>query len=480
MRRKIVIVTLVLLLALTALLAGCNITEGQDYTIPLIDLESKPEGLPSEYAYLFDNSKDSDYRTIVDPTNTTDYLAHPDSVLIKDANGNLNTILTMFPEGHGKGNVKVRVSTDKGANYVESSDITVPESWAKSQETPTVYRLIFSEDNQPSDDDKLIMISGNPSWYNDPSYKKNGFNASVSSDEGKTWTEFETFYGRDYFGKMKAYKAFNCVVAMSSLTRLKDATTHEWKNEWMGLFHDKSWNCYKTILTFDENGKMQWSYPEKYFNNEDNHYRSIQKKSNMCEVEVIRSEGGEGNELCLLTRSNSKKINSLISFSTDEGKTWSEPKEVPAALNGERHKAEWVKDGDTWRLFITFRAIDRSADRIAKYAPELKSKGWMSEGWIAWVGDWDDLKNGTEGDYRVKLAHTYLGDEEYPQRSANADTGYCGNVVFADGTIVTSSYGRFGEWDEAQGRYVNSQKTYILSKTIKSIKDLDAVVEYFK
>ncbi len=473
MRKKVVIVIAIMLVSLMVF-AGCgNISEGKDYTIPLIDLENKPEGLDPKYDYLFDN------RTIVDPDNKTDYLAHPDSILIKDANGELNTIMTMFPEGHGKGNVKVRVSKDKGATYNLPSDVKVPASWAKSQETPTVYRLIFNKDNIPSNDDKLLMVSGNPSWPGDASYKKNGFNASVSSDEGKTWTEFETFYGRDYFGWWESYKVFDAIVAMSSVTRLKDAETHEWKNEWMGLFHDRSWNCYKTILTFDSEGKMQWSYPEKYFNNEDNKYRDIQMRSNMCEVEVIRSEGGEGNELCLITRSNSKKINSLISFSSDEGKTWSKPKETPAALSGERHKAEWVKDGDNWRLFITFRSIERSLDKIAKYAPELKSTGWMSEGWVAWVGDWNDLKEGTEGDYRVKLAHTYLGDENAPVRSANADTGYCGNVVFADGTIVTSSYGRFGEWDSKANRYVNSEKTYILSKTV-NLKDLDAVVEYFK
>ena len=41
----------------------------------------------------------------------------------------------------------------------------------------------------------------------------------------------------------------------------------------------------------------------------------------MCEIEVIRSDEGLGNELCLISRSNSKKQNSLLSFSTDEGKT---------------------------------------------------------------------------------------------------------------------------------------------------------------
>lgn len=156
MRKKVVIVIAIMLVSLMVF-AGCgNISEGKDYTIPLIDLENKPEGLDPKYDYLFDN------RTIVDPDNKTDYLAHPDSILIKDANGELNTIMTMFPEGHGKGNVKVRVSKDKGATYNLPSDVKVPASWAKSQETPTVYRLIFNKDNIPSNDDKLLMVSGNP------------------------------------------------------------------------------------------------------------------------------------------------------------------------------------------------------------------------------------------------------------------------------------------------------------------------------
>lgn len=68
---------------------------------------------------------------------------------------------------------------------------------------------------------------------------------------------------------------------------------------------------------------------------------------------------------------------------------------------------------------------------------------WYSEGWIAWVGTYDDLKNGREGQYRIKIAHTYLDDQNEPAVTANADTGYCGNVVLPDGTVVTASYGIF-------------------------------------
>lgn len=99
-------------------------------------------------------------------------------------------------------------------------------------------------------------------------------------------------------------------------------------------------------------------------------------------------------EFCLISRSNTKKENSLISFSRDEGKTWSEPVHAPSALNGERHKADYLKDG---RLFITFRSIERAPEKLKLYSD---NGDWYSEGWIAWIGSYDDLKNGTEGDYR--------------------------------------------------------------------------------
>ncbi len=42
----------------------------------------------------------------------------------------------------------------------------------------------------------------------------------------------------------------------------------------------------------------------------------------MREIEVIRLENNRGDELCLISRSQSKIVNSIIGFSTYEGKTW--------------------------------------------------------------------------------------------------------------------------------------------------------------
>lgn len=416
---------------------------GSDYTIPTLDLSVMPESVKgTEYEYLYNLST-------VDASK--DYMAHPDSVLLKNGN-----ILTMYPAGHGRGAVLNKISTDGGLTWTESIENT-PASWVNSQETPTVYRLQFTDGKT---EDKLIMISANPKWSEEEG-TTGGFECSVSTDEGETWTEFERFYD------LESENPVIPIVAMASLTQLKE--NGEFVDKWMGFFHDAEFYNYKTILTFDEEGNMQWSVPEKYFAE----HREIELASNMCEVEVIRSEQGAGDELCLITRSNTKRMNSLISFSTDEGETWSEPKELPAALNGERHKAEYTDDG---RLFITFRSIERGPKAEAN-ALETTMGGWISEGWIAWVGTYDDLKNGTEGQYRIKLAHIYTDDQTEPEYYAGADTGYCGNVVLPDGTIMTSTYGKFSPTEKTEDG--TALKTYIASKRI-NLKDTDALIEKMK
>lgn len=411
---------------------------GSDYTIPELDLSVKPENLDSKYDYLYELSVVNDSKK---------YIAHPDSVLLKNGN-----ILTLYPEGHGKGAVKSIISTDGGLTWTETIENT-PKSWKKSLETPTLYRLQFTDGKT---EDKLIMISGNPKWKNKST--NGGFNCSVSTDEGQTWTEFETFYDNDSENPVIP------IVAMASLTQLKE--NGEFVDKWMGLFHDSDFYNYKTILTFDEDGNPEWSVPEKYFSS----YRDIEKESCMCEVEVIRSEQGKGDELCLISRSNSKKMNSLISFSSDEGETWSKPVEAPAALNGERHKAEWTNDG---RLFITFRSIERGK-KAQENAKEYTTGGFISEGWVAWVGSYDDLKNNTEGQYRIKLAHIYTPTQNEPEYYAGTDTGYSGNVVLEDGTIVTSSYGKFDPNNKIN--FGRDYRTYICSKRI-NLKDTDELVE---
>lgn len=419
-------------------------TKGRNYTIPQIDLSVKPQDVSKDLEYLF-------CETTVDAG--LGYLGHPDSILLKNGD-----ILTFYPEGHGKGKTLSKISKDGGLSYTSQIE-NPPKSWAGSKETPTVYRLQFSQHKWS---DKLILICGDPKWPNEKS--RGGFDCSISCDEGGTWSEYESFYTAE------DTDTFYTIVAMSSLTRLKE--NGKFVDKWMGLFHERNFVNYKTILSFTDDGKMQWTKPEPYFSQ----YRKIEKSSRMCEVECVRSDSGNGDELMLITRSNSKKCNSLLSFSKDEGKTWSKPFEAPSALSGERHHAEWLQDG---RLFITFRSIERDKEKL-KINYEKKSMGWYSEGWIAWVGSYDELKDGKEGDYRIKIAHTYLNYQNEPSITANADTGYCGNVVLEDGTVVTSSYGIFSTETKEDGTYKTDKgkqirKTYIISKRIR-IEDVEKLM----
>lgn len=434
-----VCIVLALIITFCVIKFGPSRFTGQDYTIPTLDLSELPEDLAgTQYEYLYELA-------VVD--NSNDYMAHPDSVLLKNGN-----ILTVYPNGHGKGAVLNKVSTDGGISWTDTIKNT-PSSWENSLETPTVYRLTFS-DGTP---DKLILISANPKW---PDMETpGGFECSVSADEGQTWSAFQRFFS------LEDEHSVIPIVAMASLTRLKE--NGEFVDKWMGFFHDSSFYNYKSVLSFDENGNMQWSTPEKFLAP----HRTIEEAAQLCEIEVIRSEKGQGDELCLITRSQSKNINTMLAFSTDEGKTWSEPKEAPAALNGERHKAEYTSDG---RLVITFRSIERGK-KAQLHAKKIdRNRGWISEGLILWVGTYEDLKNGTEGQYRIKPAHIYLDNQKKPSYYAGSDTGYCGNVVLPDDTVVITGYGKFSPDEKtADG---TSLKTYICSKRI-NLHDTDSLVE---
>ena len=103
---------------------------GSDYTIQRIDLSVKPEGLDEKFDYLYDLTTLDDSKS---------YMAHPDSVLLKNGD-----ILTMYPAGHGKGAVLNKISTDGGLTWNGEIENT-PDSWENSRETPTVYRLTFTD-----------------------------------------------------------------------------------------------------------------------------------------------------------------------------------------------------------------------------------------------------------------------------------------------------------------------------------------------
>ena len=334
------------------------------------------------------------------------YLGHPTTVLLEDN----KTMLCVYPKGHGRGPIVYKRSYDAGKTW--SDRLATPDNWKTSKEVPTLHRVIDANGKK-----RLIMWSG---LY--PA------RLAVSEDDGKTWSGLKS--AGDWGG----------IVVMSALVPLKTGAGH-----YMALFHDdgrfmqKKSNhkkppvfiLYKTI---SKDGGLTWSTPDKILGRSDVH---------LCEPGLIRSP--DGKELACLLRENSRSKNSHIIFSTDEGKTWTTPRELPDTLNGDRHTGRYTPDG---RLFISFR----------RNFPRGKSDAYRGD-WVAWVGKYDDLKNTTNneaGQYLVRLKENHKG----------ADCAYPGVEVLPDGTIVTTTY---GHWKPKEA-------PYILSVRLK-LSELDALAK---
>ena len=355
----------VLLLALTSAVANAaEPPQPRSYSIGVVDL-----------------SGEAQRQTVVD-REAGQYLGHPTTVLLEDN----RTILTVYPKGHGRGAIVMKRSTDVGLTW--SDRLPTPENWATSQETPTIHRVIDREGRK-----RLIVFSG---LY--------PIRMAVSENDGQNWTALEPI--GDFGG----------IVAMASVERLANG-------DYMALFHDDGrflrnagkatqFRVYKTI---SQDGGLTWSQPTVI---------AEHPQAHLCEPGLIRSP--DGRQIAVLLRENSRKFNSFVIFSDDEGRTWSGPRELPAALTGDRHVGKYAPDG---RLFITFRDTTHVSP----------TKG----DWVGWVGAYDDIVAGREGQYRIRLMDNTKG----------ADCAYPGLEILPDGTFVTTTY---GHWTEGEPPYIVS------------------------
>jgi hypothetical protein len=325
------------------------------------------------------NERRDEFIVVVD-RESGQYLGHPTTVLLEDG----KTILAVYPKGHGKGPIVLKRSLDGGQSW--SKRLPTPENWKTSKETPTIHRVVA-----PSGKKRLILFSG---LY--------PIRESVSEDDGTTWTP------------LAPIGDFGGIVAMASVERLKDG-------RYMALFHDdgryfkgtgksSSFRVYKILST---DGGLTWGTPEVIVDD---------PKADYCEPGLVRSP--DGKQIAVLLRENSRKHRSAIIFSDDEGQTWTTPREVPTSLTGDRHVGKYAPDG---RLVISFRDMD----------PTSPTKG----DWVGWVGLYDDLVQGKEGQYRVRFLDNLKA----------SDCAYPGMEVLPDGTFVVTTY---GHWDRGQPPYI--------------------------
>lgn len=329
------------------------------------------------------------------------YLGHPTTALLDDS----KTMLIVYPKGHGRGPIVYKRSTDAGKTWSER--LPTPANWSTSLEVPTLYRTVDAAGKK-----RIIMFSG---LY--------PIRLAVTEDDGANWSE------------LKPIGDFGGIVAMGSCVALKTP------GHYIAFFHDDGrfikapskdkpkgppvFIVYKTVST---DGGLTWSAPTAIAQHPDAH---------LCEPGALRSP--DGKQIAVLLRENSRKYNAMVIFSNDEGQTWTEPQELPASLTGDRHTAKYAPDG---RLFITFRDTTHVSP----------TKG----DWVGWVGKYDDIVNGTEGQYRVRLMHNTKG----------SDCAYPPVEVLPDGTIVTTTY----------GHWTQGELPYIVSVRFK-LEELDAKVK---
>ena len=131
----------------------------------------------------------------------------------------------------------------------------------------------------------------------------------------------------------------------------------------------------------------------------------------------------DGKQLLCLLRENSRKLGGLFMTSDDEGRTWSDAKPLPPGLHGDRHKAHFSNDG---RLVVCFRDT-------GKLSPTRNH-------FVAWVGRYEDIVAGCDGQYKIKLLNS----------NAGSDCGYPGLEMLPDGTFVATTYIKYHPDTEKQ------------------------------
>lgn len=403
---------------------------------------------------FIDISDIKEWQTVVDKEDGL-YIGHPTTALLSDG----KTVIAVYPKCHGYGQIVLKKSFDGGKTW--SKRLPVPKSFATSLEVPTIFKTHDSKGNE-----RLILFSG---LY--------PIRMSVSYDNGESFSELEPI--GDFGG----------ITVMGDLCEVCEG-------EYIALFHDdgrfirggkhekievftsgEGENSYSDFVhTYSEDGGKTWGEPQAHWMK--NNINSGEERKKIYEAYagaaysdgrfynyLVRSfDGGltwskpevitstpPDEQLCepcivpspdkktlvVLFRENTHRKNSFMIKSTDGGKSWSKPEELCGALTGDRHCARYLKDG---RLFISFRDTCRN------------SPTWGD--WVAWVGTFDDIVNGGEGQYRLRIMKNYY----------NGDCAYPGIEIFDDGTILTTTYGHF---DKLKDEEKLKNEAYVVSVRFK-------------
>ena len=389
----------------------------KNYTIPTADISDR-----------------TDLQSTVDIEEGV-YLGHVTTVTLKNGD-----ILAAYPKSHGCGQITLKKSSDGGKTWGER--LPVPDNFVTSMEVPTLFRATDKQGKS-----RILLFSG---LY--------PIRMSFSEDEGNSFSPLEPigsyggvvamgdmeetapgeyiamfhddgrFFASHTFKRTTVYKKGEGTDTLTAYTHsfsLNGGKSYgrEYRHwlkgsaepdvGWEKVHESYSGRCnmhhaFKLYCVKSTDGGLTWGEPCVI--------AAPKNGEQICEPAIIRSP--DGKTLVTLLRENSRRFNSFMITSDDNGDTWSGLTELPAALTGDRHTARYLPDG---RLFITFRDTTRVSP----------TKG----DWVAWIGTFDDIVSGREGEKRIRLMKDY----------SSGDCGYPGLEILPDGTVVTVTYGHFTE-----------------------------------
>lgn len=318
---------------------------------------------------FFDLSDETERQVVIAEGTEEIYQGHPTTLLLPDG----KTMFAVWTLGHGGTCGPLKKSLDGGKTWGEL--IKTPENWTTMRNCPALFRLV-----DPQGKARIIVSA----------QSKGRLAQAVSEDDGETWSDMALCKP-----EMPCVMPWCSIIPVDGGKRYLAGTNRRRPGD-----PDRLSN--QLIASFSDDGGLTWTEPKIICDN---------PGWKLCEPCFVRSP--DGKRIACMIRENVRNIPGHIIFSDDEGRTWSEPRDLPSSQTGDRHQAVYAPDG---RIVMVFR--------------DMAVKSMTRTHFVAWVGTFDDLVQGTEGQYRIKLLHSH----------ATSDCGYPGLEILPDGTFVATTY----------------------------------------
>lgn len=364
---------------------------------------------------ILDVSGETERHTFLAEGTETEWNGHPSTLLMPDG----RTLFCVWQgrrDGswqHGAPSGYMKRSSDGGRTW--SDYIDLPKSWLEiGRGAPLIHRLTDADGKA-----RLFVFCRDE--------ERTTFMVSVSEDEGATWSEMRPIGLSDPAG--------GAIRGWTAPINILEASSRDGRRRhlmWYERGTDDSSRPGAVWQSASYDGGLTWGES-----------RPVLIAGGASEPAAVRSP--DGRQLLLLAREQNREMNSLMATSDDEGDSWSEPRELPLALTGDRHLARYAPDG---RLVVALRPVEPGeARRLPDYPDNF---------FTVWVGRYEDIVEGREGQYLVRLLCSHRG----------ADHTYPGLELLPDGDFLATTYIKYRPGPELHS---------IVSVRF-SLEDLDALL----